>query len=352
MINQVQAGGLVRHVKSLFSRGRLGEFREGELLDRFLSEGDESAFEELVSRHGPMALAVCRRWLSDPDEVEDAFQATFLVLVRKAHSLRRRDLLAPWLHGVARRVASRARAMALRRRSVAPLSPRNEPTQRDEPGDFSQVELASIVDEEIARLPARHRAAVVLCMLEGRTHQEAANLLKWPLGTVKSRLQWARDRLRIRLARRGLAPAAAMAVLAVSEQSSLGAGLAARTAATALGWISRGTAAGATNLPSSLSSLHRDVLNSMRLVHLRNCLLVGLAAATLLESRRSCSWHVRRLEPLGRPVRGPRPAASDVFRRLTARAIRCRMAPGSGSEQFAAGRDITSIAWCIRRTAN
>jgi RNA polymerase sigma factor (sigma-70 family) len=179
---------------------------EWQLLERYLERQDEVAFEALVARHGPMVLGVCRRMLCSQTDVEDAFQATFLVLVRRARQLGPRDAIGPWLHGVAARVALRARCEAARRRrfesipiGAAVFSPARPP---------ADLELADTLDQELSRLPLKYRSPIVLCYLEGQTHEEAARVLKWPIGTVKGRLARARDLLRCRLARRGLAPTA------------------------------------------------------------------------------------------------------------------------------------------------
>jgi len=179
---------------------------EWQLLERYLERQDEVAFEALVARHGPMVLAVCRRMLASQTDVEDAFQATFLVLVRRARQLGPRDAIGPWLHGVAARVALRARCETARRRrfesshkGAAAVAPAHAPA------DF---ELAETLDQELSRLPSKYRSPIVLCYLEGQTHEEAARALKWPIGTVKGRLARARDLLRSRLVRRGLAPTA------------------------------------------------------------------------------------------------------------------------------------------------
>ena len=192
---------------------------EWQLLERYLDRRDEAAFEALVTRHTPMVLGVCRRMLGDPGDVEDAFQATFLVLVRRAGQLGPRDAIGPWLHGVAVRVALRARTRAARRRrhepialefpAVAPVDARPDP------------ELSEVLDQELSRLPAKYRAPLVLCYLEGRTHEEAAQQLKWPLGTVKGRLARARVLMRSRLARRGLSPTAgALAILLTPDATA------------------------------------------------------------------------------------------------------------------------------------
>jgi RNA polymerase sigma factor (sigma-70 family) len=204
-----QWSGVLGQVQRLFQGGGVAGLTEGQLLDRFVAGRDQVAFEGLVARHGAMVLGVCRGVLDDPHDVEDAFQATFLVLVRKAAGLRDRDLLAPWLYGVARKVALRARSDASRRKARERSGARGGSVATF---DVELREIQATVREEVARLPAKERMAVVLCYLEGLTHEEAAVRLGWPVGTVKGRLARARDRLRLRLVRRGITlPAAAMA---------------------------------------------------------------------------------------------------------------------------------------------
>jgi HlyD family secretion protein len=201
-----------RQLGTLLAVGTAGELTDGQLLERFATrtgEAAEQAFATLVERHGPMVLRVCRGVLFDPNDVEDAFQATFLVLVNKARSLWVSDSLGPWLHQVALRTASCARSTAARR-------------QRHERGAAVSVrashavshdDLGQVLHEEIDRLPERFRLSVILCDLEGNTHEQAARHLGWPVGTVKSRLTRARKRLRDRLTRRGLSPGAGVITL-------------------------------------------------------------------------------------------------------------------------------------------
>lgn len=191
-------GTMARQLGRLFESGTVTGLSEGQLLERFVASRDENAFEALVARHGPMVLTVCRQWLRDPNDVDDAFQATFLVLVRRAGTLRRKDLLGNWLYGVAYKVAARSRAEA-RRRAEVETAPADELPPRG--GSRSWMPE---LHEELRRLPDRYRAPVLLCYLEGLTHEEAAAKLGWPLGTVKGRLARARDLLRTRLTRRGL----------------------------------------------------------------------------------------------------------------------------------------------------
>jgi RNA polymerase sigma factor (sigma-70 family) len=179
---------------------------EWQLLERYLERRDELAFEALVTRHGPMVLGVCRRMLGASPEAEDAFQATFLVLIRRARDLGPRDAIGPWLYGVATRVATRARTQVTRHRRVqaTPL----DMAVPDRSASAVDPDLVEILDQELNRLPGKYRSPLVLCYLEGRTHEEAARDLQWPLGTVKGRLARARELLRSRLARRGFAPSA------------------------------------------------------------------------------------------------------------------------------------------------
>ncbi len=203
----------------LFNRGTVAGLGEGALLERYVAGGDEAAFAALVARHGPMVLGVCRRVLRDERDVEDAFQATFLVLVRRAAAIRDGEGVGRWLHGVAHRVAVRARAHSARRfvheQSVdEPIETRIAASASDA---AERRELASIVDEEVMRLPSNLRAPVVLCYFEGMSHDEAARRLRWPVGTVRSRMARARDVLRQRLARRGVTTDGAAIVTALAR---------------------------------------------------------------------------------------------------------------------------------------
>jgi RNA polymerase sigma factor (sigma-70 family) len=174
-----------------------------ELLHRFVAHREESAFTALVERHGPMVLDVCRRVLHDSHEAEDACQATFLVLARKCGSLRQPELLANWLYGVAYRSARKAQRQRVRYCAHAMRGASMQAT--DATADLIWKDLRPVLDEELERLPAKYRAAVVLCYLEGLKVEEAARQLQCPRGTILSRLARARQRLSSRLAMRGLA---------------------------------------------------------------------------------------------------------------------------------------------------
>ncbi len=202
------SSAVLRQFRTLFGAGTIAGMTDGQLLERFLGargEDAEVAFAGLVARHGPMVLGVCRRALADPNDADDAFQATFLILARKARSVRVDDSLGRWLYGVSRRVASRARSCAARRRRIERTGvdlPETSSTEAD------RNDLKAVLDEEIGRLAEPYRSAIVLCDLGGLTHEEAARDLRCPVGTVKSRLARGRERLRSRLTRRGLDPSA------------------------------------------------------------------------------------------------------------------------------------------------
>jgi RNA polymerase sigma factor (sigma-70 family) len=283
---KTRSSGLLHQVRTLFGAGVAGGSSDAELLDRFLCRSSaaedaalaaEAAFAALVARHGPMVLGVCRRALADPNDVEDAFQATFLVLVRRARSVRVGDSLGRWLYGVARRVAAKAHARSERAR-VRSVPLRREPVASEPPAD--RIELLSALDEEVSRLPEKYLAPVVLCELEGLTHAQAAAKLRWPVGTVSGRLSRARDLLKNRLVRRGMAPTAgSMVALLATEgaRAAVSEPLAAATvqAATRLA-LGSDSQAGVASVSASALSLMNAVLRAAVIVKLK------VAAAVLL----------------------------------------------------------------------
>jgi RNA polymerase sigma factor (sigma-70 family) len=206
-------GGL----RTLFGVGAIAHLTDGQLLERYKTGGAgvaELAFAALIERHGPLVSHTCRSILRDEHEAQDAFQATFLILIRKAGSLWVEDSLGPWLHQVAYRAARSCRSAAARRTALErKVAERISPGVDAVPPDAEGEDPGAVIHEEIERLPERYRAPIVLCDLEGRTHEQAARHLGCPVGTVKSRLSRGRERLRARLTRRGLdVPAAPLAV--------------------------------------------------------------------------------------------------------------------------------------------
>jgi RNA polymerase sigma factor (sigma-70 family) len=199
----------IREIDRLFEEGTILGLDENALLARAVSSRDQPALEALVERHGPMVLGVCRRLLANPHDVDDAFQATFLILVRRARALGDRHRLGPWLHGVAYRVAARARSDAARRRALEQSAAKPECGTVAEAPDrlVARNEQCVVVDQEIAQLPAAQRSVIVLVDLEGQSQRSAARRLGWSEDAVRGRLARARAALRKRLIRRGVAPA-------------------------------------------------------------------------------------------------------------------------------------------------
>ncbi len=283
---------------------------DGQLLERFVAAGDPAALAALVRRHGPMVWGVCCRALGRPHDAEDAFQATFLVLARRAASVRPREAVGNWLYGVAHQTARKARATlakrAAREKQVAALP---EPATTDHD---SSPDLRPLLDQELARLPDKYRSAVVLCDLEGKTRQEAARALGLPEGTVASRLARARAQLARRLARYGLAVsgAALAAELARAAAAEVPAPLLGATVV-GLARFAAGTAAPEA-LSAQVAALTESVVNAMLLTRLKIALAV-LAAALL--GTAAVSYAVPTPGPAGpttapeRPPPAPRGAA-------------------------------------------
>jgi RNA polymerase sigma factor (sigma-70 family) len=201
-----QCGQSLRQLSTLLTIGTVGGLTDRQLVELFVTQRDEVAelaFAAIVDRHGPMVLRVCHSVLRNADDAHDAFQATFLVLVSKSRGLWVGESLAPWLHQVAHRTACCARSARARRRrhEQAAMAATCDVAVMSSPDD-----LGAVLHEEVERLPERYRAAVVHCLVEGQTPEQAALYLGWPTGTVRSRLARGRERLRERLTRRGVVP--------------------------------------------------------------------------------------------------------------------------------------------------
>ncbi len=323
---------LFKQIDRLHRDGTFTAQSDGQLLDRYLSYRDEGAFEAIVNLHGPMVLSLCRRLLRDPRDIEDAFQATFLVLARRAGSIRQREVLSSWLYGVAYRIAVRARSEVLRRRSIETGVP-----LLDYPADVAARdgdEAGPVLDQELSRLPEKYRAPIVLCYLKEQTHDQAAAELRWPVGTVRSRLARGRELLKQRLTRRGCSPATALlgggpGVSIRSFTAAVPQPLAQATVAAAgryLWGASSGVGPAALTLSSSSSlsgsatTLVQGVLTTMALSQIK-LISAGLTAAVLLAGGLGAgAW------ALGSPGRGqqettPPPAQKTAEKTVAKRDI-------------------------------
>jgi RNA polymerase sigma factor (sigma-70 family) len=273
-----QVGALADFIRRMAEPACVAALSDGELLERFRARRDEAAFAALLRRHGPAVLRVCRRILHHPQDAEDAFQATFLLLVHRAASIRKRQAVGSWLHGVARRVAVRARGDRARRRQVDERVP-SRPGD-DVPREAAGREVRAVLEEEVRRLPERCRLPFVLCYLEGKTNAEAARQLGCPKGTVLSRLARARELLRARLFRRGLSlPAAGLAGLTVGEgvsPAAVPAPLVTATAQAALA-LACGERAGAGVIPRRVAVLTERTVRAMGTTKLKLAALLVLA---------------------------------------------------------------------------
>jgi RNA polymerase sigma factor (sigma-70 family) len=258
-----QGNGTLRFIRGLKAHG--SSLDDTELLTR-VARGDELAFEALVRRHGPLVLAACRRILANDADADDAFQATFLLLARKAASVRNPAAVGCWLHGTAGWVARKARAARAWRRAVEARGRRLSPSPEDGP---ELRDLRAVLDEELGRLPAKYRDPLILCYLQGLTSQAAADRLGWPVGTLWGRLARARLMLRQRLVRRGLTLTAAGLTSALVEEQA--------GAAVAAELVSTTVALAAGRLHGPALALTQEALRAMFLTKLR-----ALAAAACL----------------------------------------------------------------------
>jgi RNA polymerase sigma factor (sigma-70 family) len=275
---------------------------DGDLLARFAATRDEDAFATLLDRHGPMVAGVCRRLLGHDQDTEDVVQAAFLVLARKAGSIRKRESVGSWLYGVARRLALRCRAQrALRAARERAAVPAPAPSMA-----AAWEALQDALDEELQRLPERYRAPLILCYLEGQTHEEVSRQFGCPLGTVRSRVARGRDLLRTRLTRRGLTLSAAgfaTTLAAGTAPAALSPTLANTTFAAVHCWVGQDPAAGAAS-PRVLA-LVDEVLRSMWIAKLKT--VAALALAVLVLAGGTALAMVHRLAPQETPAAAPAP---------------------------------------------
>jgi RNA polymerase sigma factor (sigma-70 family) len=274
-----QLGTLLGHIQQLAAGHGSMPRSDRELLDAFATHRDEAAFAALLARHGPMILRVCRRVLNHDQDAEDAFQATFLVLARHAASIRKREAVAEWLHGVAYRTAMKAKRTAARRRNhearLKDLTPTMAPSS-------TWDDVQTVLDEEIQRLPVAFRVAFVLCVLEGKSGVEAAVELGVKEGTVFSRLARARQLLRRRLVRRGIKLSALLAALSVAESAGWAVPAVLANATLRSGLLVAAGETAAESIPSHVAALATGVIRAMFLTKAKIATTVLLTVNLLI----------------------------------------------------------------------
>jgi RNA polymerase sigma factor (sigma-70 family) len=307
-VAKVQNGAVLRPLRVLMKVGPLAGLSDAQLLERFMgADGEEAefAFAAIIDRHGPMVRRICRQMLGNRHDGQDAFQAAFFILARKARTVRTRESLASWLHGVAHRVCLRARSANCRRRVHERMAATHPGAGASGFNEGETAECGELLHAELARLPERFRAPILLCDLQGVAYEEAARLLGCPVGTVKSRLARGRERLRVRLGRRGLAPSAGILV-APLLRASVPATLRDTTAHAAIRFTMHGTLA-VGKVSTTAISLTETVLKSMILFRLKLAAVVlaltgfGTTAMAVLAG----------LEPGGYSLSTPRQATRD-----------------------------------------
>ncbi len=352
------SGSSLKHLRDLFGVGTAVGLSDHELLRRYAATQDESAFEALVARYGPLVVATCRAVLRHQFDVEDAFQATFLVLARKAGSVRAADALGGWLHRVAYRAAVQLNVEAKRRQRRThdrEVSAMDIPDTQRPALDF---DVRSIVHAEIDRLPESHRLPVVLCDLEGLTYEQAAGRLHWSMPALYHRLAKGRKLLRDRLVRRGIS---AVAVSAALELSSTSAAVAVPAA-----WAQSAVAAATGGpIPATVAALTDCIIRSLLMTRLK------IAAATMLAMAAIASVGVAavvatriddpkapRTSPRAAQVANtPKPAAKtnhqpgsltvearDLVTDAPITGIRLEFSTGGGSKKIPAATDATGTA--------
>jgi RNA polymerase sigma factor (sigma-70 family) len=339
-MTNTQAGIVLQHIGRLTGTRSTAQAPDAELLERFAAQRDEAAFAALVKRHGPMVLNVCRSILRHEQDAEDAFQATFLVLARKANAIRQPGALAGWLHEVAHHAALKAQANAVRRRAQ---ERRAAPPAAANPAlDMTLRDLQRVLHEELRRLPEKYRLPLVLCYLEDRSREEAASQLGWSKGTVRGRLERGRERLRRRLMSRGVAlsgllcaavaPRAAGASLLGSVLglgASAGRGLLPESltqAAVCCGVAVAAGASAAAIVPPPVAALAAGVSRAMLVTKAKITAVVLLAAGLLIAGAGAVA---RQAPAVGEPLAGspkpevgtppPAPAAAKEAARPAAR---------------------------------
>jgi RNA polymerase sigma factor (sigma-70 family) len=303
---QAPPGAILRYLERAARTRLTGTLTDTQLLRRFALEHEETAFAALMQRHGRLVWGVCRHILPREHDAEDAFQATFLVLARRASSIRNSESVGSWLHGVAYRVAVRVRQAAARREERERQAAMPEGQAQPE---LALGELQAVLDEEVQRLPQKYRAPFVLCCLEGRSRKEAASELGWKAGTVSSRIAQARLRLQQRLARRGVALSAALCAVAIGEGTTSAAVPPALAGATARAAAQFAAGQGGGAVAAHVLALSEKVVQAMMFPRWKVTALVVLVLA-LAGLGAALVWG---RTPADTPAE-PRPAAAGPLR--------------------------------------
>jgi RNA polymerase sigma factor (sigma-70 family) len=297
------------------------DMTDGQLLERFISNRDESALAAIVRRHGPMVWGVCRRVLSNHHDAEDAFQATFLVLVRNATSIRQREMVANWLYGVAHQTSLKARAMMAKRRA--------REKQGNEMPELKAVaepdlwrDLQPLLDQELSRLPDKYRVAIVLCDLEGKKRKEVARQLKIREGTLSSRLTMARRMLAKRLGRHGLGVSggALAAMLSQNASASVPTSMVSSTIKAAM-MFAAGQAAATGAISARVAALTEGVLKTMLLTKLKTAMAVLLVVAIVGVGSGGLFYRTQAAEPAspqreGQTTEDSQPSLASIAKQL------------------------------------
>ncbi len=287
----------IRELGTLFNEGAVGMLSDGQLLDRFVERREAAAFEVIVERFGPLVWGVCRRVLRDHHDAEDAFQATFLVLARKAASIMPREKLGNWLYGVAFQTSMKARATRARRR-VRERPAREMIEPKAVPKEHAD-DLPSRLDREVNRLPEKYRMPVILCELQAKTHRQAAEQLGWPVGTVSGRLSRARALLARRLSGPGTPlTIGALGVLLADDVARAGSpSELVRSTVQAASLGAAGQAVTAGMVSAEVAALTREVLKTMLLNKLKLTTAMLLVASALAAAGTSLTYRAHATDP-------------------------------------------------------
>ena len=306
-----QLNQVLRQLCRLAGARSVEELGDRQLLEAFAAHHDAEAFTVLVQRHGPLVLGICRRVLHDEHDAEDVFQATFLVLAKKAGSIRRQEAVGSWLCGTAYRIALKARAAAGRRREQERQT--DPMTKVDPETEADWLELRPVLDEELNRLPPKYRAPLVLCYLQGKTNEAAAKELGWAPGSMSYRLAQARDLLRTRLQQRGVAlsSVALAAALAQNATAAVQAPLLDATVRASVAFVAGEAAASA-----QVVALAEAGLQSLRLAQLKLVAAVALAAVVMVGGV-GIAWKLLPTSPKA-PITTPMPTPDNEPRLLLA----------------------------------